>query len=60
VISGEGVRRLQPLSGGLCAKALRATSQNQETFLGGIFNLCVTFKKQSDSQLRFKLQTNES
>ncbi|HGG8852488.1 TPA: hypothetical protein ACJJ1B_005465 [Enterobacter roggenkampii] len=42
------------------AKALRAASQNKQTILGVIFNLCVTFKKQSDSTLRFNLQTNES
>ncbi|EMB4293164.1 hypothetical protein [Enterobacter roggenkampii] len=44
----------------LSAKALRAASQNKQTILGVIFNLCVTFKKQSDSTLRFNLQTNES
>ncbi|MDU5500327.1 MAG: hypothetical protein E6099_04585 [Enterobacter sp.] len=44
----------------LVVKALRAASQNKQTILGVIFNLCVTFKKQSDSTLRFNLQTNES
>jgi hypothetical protein len=52
--------RLKTLSERPDAKALRAASQNQETILGVIFNLCVTFKKQSDSTLRFNLQTNES
>ncbi|MCK7229864.1 hypothetical protein L8P27_18850 [Enterobacter asburiae] len=53
-------RRVKALVAGRDAKALRAASQNQETILGVIFNLCVTFKKQSDSTLRFNLQTNES
>ncbi|MEP9346728.1 hypothetical protein ABKU22_20150 [Enterobacter roggenkampii] len=44
----------------LSAKALRAASQNKQTILGVRFNLCVAFKKQSDSALRFNLQTNES
>ncbi|MBX8835382.1 hypothetical protein [Enterobacter sp. Y17] len=52
--------RLKTLSEKPDAKALRAASQNQETILGVIFNLCVTFKKQSDSTLRLNLQTNES
>ncbi|WP_395995792.1 hypothetical protein [Enterobacter roggenkampii] len=50
----------QPRLSKLAAKALRATSQNKQTILGVIFNLCVTFKKQSDSTLRFNLQTKES
>ncbi len=37
--------RLKTLSERPDAKALRAASQNQETILGVIFNLCVTFKK---------------
>ncbi|MCG5128205.1 hypothetical protein L2X78_11515 [Enterobacter mori] len=53
-------RREKALCARLKAKALRAISQNQETILGVVFNLCVTFKKQSDSTLRFNLQTNES
>ncbi|EPH7224848.1 hypothetical protein OI909_07920 [Enterobacter asburiae] len=52
--------RLEMLSERPDAKALRAASQNQETILGVIFNLCVTFKKQSDSTLRLNLQTKES
>ncbi|HHA1914032.1 TPA: hypothetical protein ACOEDZ_004386 [Enterobacter asburiae] len=52
--------RVKALVARLDAKALRAASQNQETILGVMFNLCVTFKKQSDSTLRFNLQTNES
>jgi hypothetical protein len=35
----------------LAVKALRAASQNRQTLLGVIFNLCVTFKKRSDSSL---------
>ncbi|MHA1055408.1 hypothetical protein [Enterobacter mori] len=52
--------REMALDATLLVKALRAASQNRETILGVIFNLCVTFKKQSDSTLRFNLQTNES
>ncbi|MGN7788281.1 hypothetical protein [Enterobacter mori] len=52
--------REKALDARLLVKALRAASQNRETILGVIFNLCVTFKKQSDSTLRFNLQTNES
>jgi hypothetical protein len=37
--------RLKTLSERPDAKALRAASQNQETILGVIFNLCVTSKK---------------
>jgi hypothetical protein len=60
VIWPDESRRLKALYERPETKALRATSQNQETILGVIFNLCVTFKKQSDSTLRFNLQTNES
>jgi len=60
VIRPDELQRVKRLFRGRVAKALRATSQNQETILGVIFNLCVTFKKQSDSTLRFNLQTNES
>jgi hypothetical protein len=60
VIRSDELQRAKRLLIGRAVKALRATSQNKETILGVIFNLCVTFKKQSDSKLRFNLQTNES
>jgi hypothetical protein len=60
VIGDYELSRQKALLAGPEVKALRAASQNRETILGVIFNLCVTFKKQSDSTLRFNLQTNES
>jgi len=60
VIWLDELPRLKALSARPVVKALRAASQNRETILGVIFNLCVTFKKQSDSTFRFNLQTNES
>jgi hypothetical protein len=60
VIWLDELHRAKALGARLRVKALRATSQNQETILGVIINLCVTFKKQSDSTIRFNLQTNES
>jgi hypothetical protein len=49
VIWPDELQPVRPLSARAKAKALRAPSQNKETILGVIFNLCVTFKKQSDS-----------
>jgi len=60
VIWFDESRRVKALCKRPGVKALRATSQNRETILGVVFNLCVTFKKQSDSKFRFNLQTNES
>jgi hypothetical protein len=60
VIWLDELQPVRALSARAKAKALRAPSQNKETILGVIFNLCVTFKKQSDSSFRFNLQTNES
>jgi ring-1,2-phenylacetyl-CoA epoxidase subunit PaaA len=40
------------------AKALRAASQNQETILGVIFNLCVTFKNKVIQHFAFCKLTN--